>query len=379
MRNVRTAWRPTPALTIRSAVSRAPEAKKEKGERFMTYDPLRCMTCKAFIAESENRVAAAQAELRKHFIAIRRHRHRSHPPSADLMNFLSGKEEANWLLNLAHYIPPSPHSYSGADTITMKDSEPATQADALRQAVASILPHPAPEPPAKEQNSTPRGDGSSPRIRGLAPTAQSPRKIQQPRLLLKKQRQDATLNDISSLLLQFDQRFDKLENDMAVVKGSNSQLQQDRANLKKGKRNLPFSSSSSSSSEDEDDDPPPAAQPVRSLPSSQRSPSPPPYSPATYSLARSSTPSPNYTPTPIHIPSQGTSEEGCIPASASDIQHPVPGSSTPPHHHNPSLRQLLQLLPLLPLRSQTLLLIQLQLPIMHLQELVSSLKINLKF
>ncbi|KAK3869857.1 hypothetical protein Pcinc_024861 [Petrolisthes cinctipes] len=44
---------------------------------------------------------------------------------------------------------------------------------------------------------------------------------------------------------------------MSIVKGSNSQLQQDRANLKKEKRNLPFSSSSSSSSENEDDDLPP--------------------------------------------------------------------------------------------------------------------------
>ncbi|KAK3888184.1 hypothetical protein Pcinc_007715 [Petrolisthes cinctipes] len=51
----------------------------------------------------------------------------------------------------------------------------------------------------------------------------------------------------------------KLAFDMAVVKGSKSQLQQDRANIKEGKRNLPFSSSSSFASEEEDDDPPPAA------------------------------------------------------------------------------------------------------------------------
>ncbi|KAK3874025.1 hypothetical protein Pcinc_020999 [Petrolisthes cinctipes] len=120
--------------------------------------------------------------------------------------------------------------------------------------------------------------------------------------------------------------FDKLESDMAVVKGSNSQLQQDPANIKEGKRNLPFSSSSSSSSEDEDDNPPPAAQPARTLPPPQRSPSPPPYSPATYSLAHSSTPS----PTPIHTSSQGTSEERCMPATPSAIRHPAPGTSTPP-------------------------------------------------
>ncbi|KAK3888188.1 hypothetical protein Pcinc_007719 [Petrolisthes cinctipes] len=59
--------RPTPALAIRSAV--------------WTYDPLRCMICKAFITESENGVAAAQAELGKLFIAIRGHRQRSHCPS----------------------------------------------------------------------------------------------------------------------------------------------------------------------------------------------------------------------------------------------------------------------------------------------------------
>ncbi|KAK3888185.1 hypothetical protein Pcinc_007716 [Petrolisthes cinctipes] len=101
------------------------------------------------------------------------------------MNFFSSEEEANRLLNFAHYIPPSRHAHNstdplsqltspfyseaslqlhcikqqtsptelpstslqepsrGADTITM-DFEPATQADALRQAVASILPHPAP-------------------------------------------------------------------------------------------------------------------------------------------------------------------------------------------------------------------------------------------
>lgn len=77
----------------------------------MTYDPLRCMICQAFIAESENGVAAAQAELRKHFSAIRGHRQRSHCPSAELLDFFSSKEEANRLLNLAQYIPPSSHAH----------------------------------------------------------------------------------------------------------------------------------------------------------------------------------------------------------------------------------------------------------------------------
>ncbi|KAK3894067.1 hypothetical protein Pcinc_002169 [Petrolisthes cinctipes] len=113
---------------------------------------------------------------------------------------------------------------------------------------------------------------------------------------------------------------------MSIVKG-NSQLQQDR---EKGKSNLPFSSSSSSSSEDEDDDLPPAAQSASSLPSSQLSPSPPPYSPATYSVTRSMSPSPIYSPTPILNPSQGTSEERCLPAFPSAIQHPALGSPMPP-------------------------------------------------
>ncbi|KAK3885970.1 hypothetical protein Pcinc_009854 [Petrolisthes cinctipes] len=259
----------------------------------MTYDPLRCMSCKAFIAESENKVAAAQAELRKLFIAIRRHRQQSLCPSADLMNFFSSEEEANRLLNLAHYIPPSPSRShtdplsqltspsqneasllphcieqqssltalpstslqgpnSETNTITMKASVLATQAVTLRQALASILPHPSPEPLVEEQSSTPRRDGSSPRKRPRSHISTSEKDSATP-AQARKQRQDATLNDISSLLIQFAQRFDKLESDMAVVKGSNSQLQQDRANLKKGKRNLPFSSSSSSSSKNEDD------------------------------------------------------------------------------------------------------------------------------
>ncbi|KAK3874027.1 hypothetical protein Pcinc_021001 [Petrolisthes cinctipes] len=197
---------------------RGSRSKKEKGERYMTYDPLRCMICKAFIAESENGVAAAQAELRKHFIAIRGHRQHSRCPIPELMNFFSSEEEANRLLNLAHYIPPSPRAHSRtdplsqltlrshseaslqlhrieanhslqqtsptalpstllqgpsreADTITMEDSEPATQADVLSQAVAFIPPHLAPEPLVVHQSSTPRGDGSLPRKR---PCSHSP-------------------------------------------------------------------------------------------------------------------------------------------------------------------------------------------------------------
>ncbi|KAK3892611.1 hypothetical protein Pcinc_003587 [Petrolisthes cinctipes] len=129
---------------------------------------------------------------------------------------------------------------------------------------------------------------------------------------------------------------------MSIVKGSNSQLQQDRANLKKEKRNLPFSSSSSSSSENEDDYLPPTAKPASSLPSPQLSPSPPPYSPATYSVVRSLSPSPFYLPTPILNPSQGSSEERCLPASPSAIHIQL---RSHPCHHNLSLRQLLQLLP----------------------------------
>ncbi|KAK3888164.1 hypothetical protein Pcinc_007766 [Petrolisthes cinctipes] len=281
------------------------------------------------------------------------------------MNFFSSEEDANRLLNLAHYVPSSPHAHSstdplsqlttssqdesslqphyieqqsslaalpstslqgpssGANTITMKVSESATQADTLRQAVASILSHPSPKPLAEEQSSTPRRDGSSPRKRPRSHTT-----YEEDSATLapaKKQRQDATLNDISSLLLQFAQRFDKLESDMAIVKGSNSQLLQDR---EKGKSILPFSSSSPS--EDEEDDLPPVAQSASSLPSAQPSPSPPPYLPATYSAACSLSPSPIYLPTPILNPSQGSSEERCLPASASSIQHPAPVSPMPP-------------------------------------------------
>ncbi|KAK3890520.1 hypothetical protein Pcinc_005537 [Petrolisthes cinctipes] len=158
----------------------------------------------------------------------------------------------------------------------MKVSESATQADTLRQAVASILTHPSPKPLAEEQSSTNKGDGNSPR---------------------KRPRSHITTTD-------------------------NSQLQQDH---EKGKSNLPFSSS-----EDEDDDLPPAAHSASSMPSSQLSPSPPPYSPATYSVARSLSPSPIYSPTPILNPSQRTSEERCLAASPSAIQHPAPGSPMPP-------------------------------------------------
>ncbi|KAK3868150.1 hypothetical protein Pcinc_026436 [Petrolisthes cinctipes] len=147
---------------------------------------------------------------------------------------------------------------SGANTITMKVSESATQADTLRQAVASILSQPSPKPLADEQSSTPRRDGSSPRKRPRSHT--SDEEDSATLAPAKKQRQDATLNDISSL--QFAKRFDKLESDMAIVKGSNSQILQDR---EKGKSILPFSSSSPS--EDEEDDLPPVAQSASSLPS----------------------------------------------------------------------------------------------------------------
>ncbi|KAK3878849.1 hypothetical protein Pcinc_016537 [Petrolisthes cinctipes] len=275
---------------------------KNKGDRFMTYDPLRCLTCQAFIAESGKGVAAAQAELRKLFSTIRGHRQRSRCPNTELMNFFSSEEDTNRLLNLAHYVPSSSHAHSstnplsqltsssqdesslqphyieqqssltalpstslqgpssGPNTITMKVFESATQADTLRQAVASILSHPSPKPLAEEQSSTPRRDGSSPHKRPRSHTT-----YEEDSATLapaKEQRQDATLNDISSLLLQFAQCFDKLESDMAIVKGSNSHLLQDR---EKGKSFLPFSSSSSSPSEGKEDDLPPVAQSASSL------------------------------------------------------------------------------------------------------------------
>ncbi|KAK3894068.1 hypothetical protein Pcinc_002170 [Petrolisthes cinctipes] len=77
----------------------------------MTYDPLRCITCQAFIAESGNGVAAAQAVLRKLFTAIRCHRQRSRCPNTELMIFFSSEEDANRLLNLAHILPSSPHAH----------------------------------------------------------------------------------------------------------------------------------------------------------------------------------------------------------------------------------------------------------------------------
>lgn len=110
------------------------------------------------------------------------------------------------------------------------------------------------------------------------------------------------------------------------------------------KSNLPFSSSSSASSEDEDD-PPPVAQPVRMPPPPRRAPSPPPlpafqtprYSPAPYSPARSSSPSPNYTPTSIHTLSQRTCEERHtsatpLPAPAQSGQQQVPVAPSAPQH-----------------------------------------------
>lgn len=104
---------------------------------------------------------------------------------------------------------------------------------------------------------------------------------------------------------------------MAAVKSSNSQLEQNFANMRAEKRKLPFSSSSSSSSEDEEDAPPPVAQAIRKPPPPRRSPSTsslpasenPRYSPSLFSPARSPSPSPSYTPTPIHALSQRTSEE----------------------------------------------------------------------
>ncbi|KAK3884884.1 hypothetical protein Pcinc_010858 [Petrolisthes cinctipes] len=138
---------------------------KKKGDRFMTYDPLRCITCQAFIAESENGVAAAQAELRKLF-AIRGHRQRSRCPNAELMNFFSSEEDTNRLLNLARYVQLPTHKAGGANTFTMKVSESATQAETLSQAVASILSHPSPKPLAEEQSFTPRRAASQLVTRG---------------------------------------------------------------------------------------------------------------------------------------------------------------------------------------------------------------------
>lgn len=79
------------------------------------------------------------------------------------------------------------------------------------------------EPLAVEQSSTPwSSPRKRPRTHGLA-TSEEVLATPAP---AKKQRQDTTLNDISSLLLHFSQRFDRLESDMAVVKSSNSQLEQ---------------------------------------------------------------------------------------------------------------------------------------------------------
>lgn len=86
--------------------------RKGKGERFMTYDPHRCMICKAYIAQSKNGVAATKEALRKHFIAIRGHRQRSHCPSSELMNFFSSEEEAIQLLTLTQCTLPSPCTHS---------------------------------------------------------------------------------------------------------------------------------------------------------------------------------------------------------------------------------------------------------------------------
>ncbi|MPC91906.1 hypothetical protein E2C01_086969 [Portunus trituberculatus] len=74
---------------------------KDSDNHYMTYDPLRCMICQTYIAESENGVAAAQEVLRKLFTAIQGHRQRSHCPSSRLMDFFSSKEEASRLLALS--------------------------------------------------------------------------------------------------------------------------------------------------------------------------------------------------------------------------------------------------------------------------------------
>ncbi|KAK3890487.1 hypothetical protein Pcinc_005567 [Petrolisthes cinctipes] len=107
------------------------------------------------------------------------------------MNFFSSEEDANQLLNLAHYVPSSSHAHNGSSPRKRPRSHTTYEEDSAT----------------------------------LAPA--------------KKQRQDATLNDISSLFLQFAQRFDKLESDMAIVKGSNSQFLQDREKGKSKKHPTP--------------------------------------------------------------------------------------------------------------------------------------------
>ncbi|KAK3885509.1 hypothetical protein Pcinc_010250 [Petrolisthes cinctipes] len=107
------------------------------------------------------------------------------------MNFFSSEEDANQLLNLAHYVPSSSHAHNGSSPRKRPRSHTTYEEDSAT----------------------------------LAPA--------------KKQRQDATLNDISSLFLQFAQRFDKQESDMAIVKGSNSQLLQDREKGKSKKHPTP--------------------------------------------------------------------------------------------------------------------------------------------
>ncbi|KAK3890521.1 hypothetical protein Pcinc_005538 [Petrolisthes cinctipes] len=88
----RNCWETHPCPRHSPYCVRGSRSKKEKGERFMTYDPLCCITCQAFIAESGNRVAAAQAELRKLFTVIRCHHRRSRCPNTELMNFSSARK-----------------------------------------------------------------------------------------------------------------------------------------------------------------------------------------------------------------------------------------------------------------------------------------------
>ncbi|MPC29605.1 hypothetical protein E2C01_022846 [Portunus trituberculatus] len=193
------------------------------------------------------------------------------------------------------------------------------------------MPDPAPEPLTVEQSSTPRGDGSSPRKRPRTHGLAIPEVGSMNPAPAKKQHRDSTLDDISLWLLQFSQRFDKLESDMAVIKSGNSQRQE---------RAVTFSSSSSSSSSRvEEDVPLNAAQLVGNSPPSRRSPSPPPlpyigdyrYPPVPYSPSCPPSPSPVYAPTFIRTLSQSTCEEQLLSVT------PVPPATKSGHHQNPEI------------------------------------------
>ncbi|KAK3886882.1 hypothetical protein Pcinc_008995 [Petrolisthes cinctipes] len=178
----RNCWETHPCPRPSPCCVRGSRSKKEKGERFMTNDPLRCITCQAFIAESSTDPLSQLTS-----------------PSQDkssLQPHCIEQQSSHAALPSSSLQGPN----SGANTITMKVSESATQADTLREAVASILTHPSPKPLVEEQNSTPRGDGSSPRKRPRShiPATEEDSATPAP---AKKQRQNATLNDISSLLL----------------------------------------------------------------------------------------------------------------------------------------------------------------------------------